>query len=304
MAPSKRKNIAYIGLGKMGFNMVSRLLTKKYRVSVYDTDKQAMRRIKKLGGNPVSSLQKLTEVTKSPRLLWIMVPHGVVASVLKELKPHLRKGDALVDGGNSPYWKSEERARIFKKKGVHFLDVGVSGGPSGAKDGASLMIGGEKGVFKKYEFLFKDLAVKNGYAHLGPSGAGHFVKMIHNGIEYGMMQSLSEGFAVMKKSKFQLDLREVARIYNRGSVIESRLVGWLENAFKEYGSSLKPFSGSVAQSGEGLWTVRAAEKLKVPVPIIKESLRFRLRSKNKPNYTSQILSALRNQFGGHTPIKK
>ena len=146
--------------------------------------------------------------------------------------------------------------------------------------------------------------MKNGYAHLGPSGAGHFVKMIHNGIEYGMMQSLSEGFAVMKKSKFQLDLREVARIYNRGSVIESRLVGWLENAFKEYGSSLKPFSGSVAQSGEGLWTVRAAEKLKVPVPIIKESLRFRLRSKNKPNYTSQILSALRNQFGGHTPIKK
>ncbi|TSC82395.1 MAG: Uncharacterized protein G01um101420_406 [Parcubacteria group bacterium Gr01-1014_20] len=300
---SKHKNIAYIGLGKMGFNMVARLLGKKYRVSVYDISKHATKKIQKLGGDPASSLQKLAEKTKPPRLFWLMVPHKVVASVIKELQPFLRKGDTVIDGGNSPYWKSEERARAFKKRGINFLDVGVSGGPSGAKNGASLMVGGKRNVFKKCEFLFKDLAAKNGYAYLGSSGAGHFTKMIHNGIEYGMMQSLGEGFAVMRKSKFNLDLKEVARVYNRGSVIESHLVGWLEKAFKEHGVGLKSLSGSVSQSGEGLWTVQTAKKLKISVPIIEESLKFRLRSKNKPSYTGQVLSALRNQFGGHS-LKK
>jgi 6-phosphogluconate dehydrogenase len=179
------------------------------------------------------------------------------------------------------------------------MDVGVSGGPAGARHGACMMIGGERELFNELETLFKDLSVEGGYGYMGRPGAGHFVKMVHNGIEYGMMQAIGEGFEVMKKSEFEIDLLEVTKVYNHGSVIESRLVGWLQSAYEKFGADLKGISGEVSHSGEGQWTVEAAERLGMPVENIKQSLDFRINSTGNPTYTGQVVSALRNQFGGH-----
>ena len=227
--------IGYVGLGKMGFNMVERLIEKKYSVIVFDKDKEASKRISKKGAHSAASLQSLTKALPSPRLVWLMVPHKAVEPVLKELITLLRRGDTVIDGGNSPYKESMRRARDLGKKGIDFLDVGVSGGPGGARNGACIMAGGKRSVFKKYEKLFKDLSADQGYGFMGKSGAGHFVKMVHNGIEYGMMQAIAEGFAVMKAADFKLSLKQVAEVYNHRSVIESRLVGWLKDAFDEWG---------------------------------------------------------------------
>jgi len=228
-----------------------------------------------------------------------MVPHQAVDAVLKELTPLLKKGDVVVDGGNSPYKESIRRARELEVKGINFLDAGVSGGPAGARNGACIMVGGNKEVFQKFESLFRDLSVPDGYGYMGRTGAGHFVKMVHNGIEYGMMQALAEGFAVMKASDFGLDLKKVADVYNHKSVIESRLMGWLRSAFVQYGEDLKDISGSAAQSGEGMWTVEAGKELEVPTPIIQAALDFRIQSQANPSYTGKLVSAMRNQFGGH-----
>jgi 6-phosphogluconate dehydrogenase len=228
-----------------------------------------------------------------------MVPHQAVDAVLSDLMPFLEPGDTVIDGGNSPYKESMRRARELDAKGVAFLDAGVSGGPSGARNGACIMVGGKKEVFRMYEQVFRDLSVENGYAYLGKSGAGHFVKMVHNGIEYGMMQALAEGFAVLKTSSFKLDLAVVADLYNHKSVVESRLVDWLRSAFEEYGEGLDGVSGAVAQSGEGLWTVDAAKELGVPAPVLSASVDFRSQSQKGPSYTGKLLSAMRNQFGGH-----
>jgi 6-phosphogluconate dehydrogenase len=196
------------------------------------------------------------------------------------------------------------RARELEEKGIHFLDVGVSGGPRVARNGACIMVGGRKEIFKRFKSLFRDLSVRGGYGYMGKPGAGHFVKMVHNGIEYGMMQALAEGFAVMKDSPFDLDLNKVAEIYNHRSVIESRLVDWLKKAFEQYGEDLNEISGSVSHSGEGVWTVEAAKEFGIPIPIIEGALNFRIESQNNPTYTGKILSALRNQFGGHEVFKK
>jgi 6-phosphogluconate dehydrogenase len=205
----------------------------------------------------------------------------------------------VIDGGNSPYKESIQRVRALEQRGINFLDAGVSGGPAGARNGACIMVGGRKEIFQKHEKLFQDLSVEKGYDYMGKAGAGHFVKMVHNGIEYGMMQALAEGFAVMKASPFDLDLTGVSELYNHKSVIESRLVGWLKNAYEQHGKDLREISGTVAQSGEGMWTVEAAKEFGVPVPIIKGALDFRLGSQSNPSYTGKIVSALRNQFGGH-----
>ena len=288
-----------IGLGKMGFNMVERLLEKKHEVLVFDKNEEAMRNISDKGAMPVNSLESLTADLASPRLVWLMVPHQAVDAVLQGLFPLLRKGDAVIDGGNSPYKESMRRFQESNERGIHFLDVGVSGGPSGARNGACIMVGGMKEIFSRYNRLFRDLACKGGYAYTGGSGSGHFVKMVHNGIEYGMMQALAEGFAVMKASPFRLDLIKISQLYNRRSVIESRLVGWLQQALSEYGEDLRTVSGAVSHSGEGSWTIESAKKLGIPVPVIESSLNFRIQSQLHPSYTGQILSALRNQFGGH-----
>jgi len=296
--------LGYVGLGKMGFNMVERLLEKGYEVVVFDTNEEAVKDISKKGAGPASSLLSLALALTPPRLIWLMVPYQAVNIVLEGITPFLQKNDTVIDGGNSPFKESMRRARELEEKGIDFLDVGVSGGPSGARKGACIIVGGRKDVFEKYEHLFRDLSIEKGYGYMGKSGAGHFVKMVHNGIEYGVMQALAEGFTIMKASPFDLDLTKVAEIYNHGSVIESRLVGWLKKAFEEQGENLEKISGAVSYSGEGAWTVEIARELGIPVPIIEGALTFRTGSQKNPSYTGQILSALRNQFGEHEVFKK
>ncbi len=295
--------VGYIGLGKMGFAQVERLLEYGHKVAAWNRSEGPRKEAEKIGADVSETFDDVCRKLKAPRLIWLMVPHAVVDDVLRELVPHLQKGDTVIDGGNSFYKHSMRRAKQLSKKGIHFLDVGTSGGPGGARKGACLMIGGEKKVYQKYEKLFRDLALLDGYAYMGSAGAGHFVKMVHNGIEYGMMQAIGEGFEVMKRSKFKLPLLPIASLYNKGSVIESKLVGWLAKAYKEKGENLKGISGEVSHSGEGLWTVQTAKELRVPVKVIEDSLKFRVKSKGNSSYTGQVVSALRNQFGGHN-VKK
>ncbi len=296
--------LGYIGLGKMGFNMVLRLLKKGHEVVVFNRSEKPLKNIARYGAEPVNSLQSLTLSLTPPRLIWLMVPYQAVDPILKDLIPGLEKSDTIIDGGNSPYKESMRRARELEESGIFFLDVGVSGGPGGARNGACIMVGGRKVIYKKFKRLFRDLSVKGGFSYIGKSGAGHFVKMVHNGIEYGMMQAIAEGFAIMKASSFDLDLVKVAEIYNHRSVIESRLIGWLKKAFQQYGENLQDIAGSVEHSGEGSWTVEAARELGVPAPIIEGALAFRIESQTKPIYAGQILSALRNQFGRHDVFRK
>lgn len=296
--------LGYIGLGKMGFNMVERLLEKENDVVAFDRNKDAVSGIARKGAKPADSLGSLAQSLAAPRLVWIMVPYQAVDAVLNELVPVLEKGDAIIDGGNSPYKESIRRARELGSRGIDFLDAGVSGGPAGARTGACIMVGGKKDVYQRFEHLFRDAATDKGYGYMGSSGAGHFVKMVHNGIEYGMMQALAEGFSIMKKSAFDLDLAAIAELYNHRSVIESRLVEWLKRAYEQYGKDLAGISGSAAQSGEGMWTVEAGRELGVPAEIIKGALDFRLASQKVPSYTGKIISALRNQFGGHEAKEK
>jgi 6-phosphogluconate dehydrogenase len=296
--------IGYIGLGKMGFNMAELLLEKGHSIVVFNRSPEPVQRIAARGAKPADSIRALVNALATPRLIWIMVPHQAVDAVLNELAPLLAQGDTIIDGGNSPYKESIRRFQELQAKGIDFLDAGVSGGPAGARTGACIMVGGRREVYQRFEKLFQDLSADRGYGYMGTSGAGHFVKMVHNGIEYGMMQALAEGFSIMKRSAFDLDLTRIAELYNRRSVIESRLVGWLKNAYEQYGRDLDGISGSAAQSGEGRWTVDAANELGVPTPVIKGALDFRLESQNKPTYAGKVISALRNQFGGHEVKEK
>lgn len=295
--------IGYIGLGKMGRGMVSRLLERGYDIAAFDPNTEAVKKISVNGAKGAGSISELISLLPAPRTVWIMVPHQAVDGVLSEILPLLETDDTIIEGGNSPYKESMRRAKEIEAKGIGFLDAGVSGGPGGARSGACVMVGGRKELFDKYESLFRDISIENGYAYMGKSGAGHFVKMVHNGIEYGMMQAIAEGFEVMKKSDFALNLRKVADLYNHGSVVESSLVGWLKAGLEKYGENLDEISGQVSHSGEGLWTVEAAKELGVPAPIIEGALQFRLASQKNPSYTGQLLSAMRNMFGGHE-VKK
>lgn len=306
MSSIKNKKIGLIGLGKMGKGLTERLLKRNWQIVVYDKDERARKETGKKGAIEATSLADLVKNLPSPRLVWVMVPHGAVEEALlgkDGLSNFLKKGDFVVDGGNSFYKLSEKRGKEFGQKGINFIDVGVSGGPEGARNGACLMVGGKKEIFEKLKPLFRDLATKDGFQFFEGAGAGHFVKMVHNGIEYGMMQAIAEGFNLMKKSNYELDLEKVAEIYEHGSVIESRLIGWLKTAFKQRGQNLKEISGAVPHTGEGEWTVKTAKELKTPVKIIQESFKFRVKSKENPNYTGKILSALREQFGGHKATK-
>ena len=296
--------LGYIGLGKMGLAQVERLLEYGHRVVAWNRSEKPRLLAQGAGAEITDSVAELVSKLKTPRVVWLMVPHAVVDDMLDELVPLLSKGDTIIDGGNSFYKHSMRRASALAKKGINFLDCGTSGGPGGARKGACLMIGGERKLFLRYEKLFRDLAALDAYAYFGKAGAGHFVKMVHNGIEYGMMQAIGEGFDVMKHSPFKLPLQEVARLYNHKSVIESRLIGWLHEAYKAHGENLRGISGEVAHSGEGLWTVQAAKELGVCVPIIEGALKFREESRGKSSYTGQVVSALRNQFGGHAVGKE
>lgn len=297
-----QKEIGIIGLGKMGTNISRRLLGKGWNVIGYNRSSEATDKLKANGLIPAYSLEEFVKKIKSPRLIWNMTPHTVTGEILKNLEGILDDGDTVIDGGNSNYKDSIERSKKFNEKNINFLDVGVSGGPGGALNGACLMIGGPKKIFNKNKNLFIDLSVEDGYKYVGESGAGHFVKMIHNGIEYGMMQAIGEGFNVMKNAPFDLNLKEVVDIYNHGSVIESKLTKWLYGAYKKFGQELDSeecCSGEVSHSGEGQWTVDTAKELGIPVTVIENSLEFRKKSKEKPTYTGKVVSALRHEFGGH-----
>lgn len=292
--------LGYIGLGKMGNNMVERLGEKGYEVFAFDKNEAARKAAKEAGAKIADSIADFFAKLTAPRTIWIMVPHTAVDDVLNELVPYLTDGDTIIDGGNSPYRESIRRAGGFESTGINFMDAGVSGGPKGAREGACIMVGGDKKDFDNLEPLFRDLSVPGGYGYMGTHGAGHFAKMIHNGIEYGMMQAIAEGFSVMQKSEFNLNLKKIADLYNHGSVVESRLVGWLMKGFGEFGQDMEGVCGSVEHTGEGQWALDAAKDLKVRVPVLKEALQFRVKSKKTPSYTGKLLSAMRNRFGGHS----
>jgi len=302
------RELGIIGLGKMGGGIARRLVKKGWAVHGFDNSQAVVRDLATFGMQPAGSLQALVEGLPTPRLVWLMVPAGkAVDDVLfgkQGIAAKLSRGDIVIDGGNSFYKDSARRAKKFAGLGIIFVDVGFSGGPGGARNGACLMVGGDEATFKKLEPLYRDLALEDGYRFFKGAGAGHFVKMVHNGIEYGMMQSLAEGFAILKKSKYKPDLVRVADSYNHGSVIQSRLVGWLESAYEEFGENLGAISGKVGHAGEGEWTAKTARELKVPAKVIEESFKFRVQSAKKPSYTGKVVSALRGQFGGHSVKNK
>ncbi len=298
-----RREIGVVGLGKMGAGLARNLLDHGWRVVGYNRTHSVAESMAADGLEPAASFAELVGALAPPRTVWLMVPAGApVDGVLfgeGGLMESLEPGDLVIDGGNSRFTDTQRRAPLVTERGVGFLDVGTSGGPGGARSGACLMIGGVREDFERCEQLWRDASVRDGYRFFDGHGAGHFVKMVHNGIEYGMMQAIAEGFALMRASDLGIDLDQASEIYNRGSVIESRLIAWLEEAFDLYGQDLAGVSGSVAQTGEGAWTVEAAEGLGVEVRVIADAMEFRRRSVDATSYTGQVLMALRNRFGGH-----
>lgn len=291
--------IGFIGLGKMGHNMILRLKDKSVATVVFDGSEEVRGRAKEVGLETADSMVALVQILNTPRTIILMVPHGAVDEVFEALMPHLESGDTIIDGGNSFYGDSIRRSGVCKERHIHFLDMGVSGGPGGARAGACIMVGGDRDVFIAHEPLFRALATENGYAYVGAAGAGHFVKMVHNGIEYGMMEALAEGFTLMKKAPFDLELQKIAMLFNHGSVIESRLVAYLADGFGEFGEDLLGATSTVAMSGEGEWTIDTAKNMNVPVPAIEASVHVRKGSGQNPSFAGKILSVLRNRFGGH-----
>ncbi|MHB1340540.1 MAG: glucose-6-phosphate dehydrogenase [Coriobacteriia bacterium] len=302
-APVAQASIGVVGLGKMGAGLARNLLGHHWRVVGFNRTASVAEEMASEGLVPASTLERLVAALEPPRTVWLMVPAGepVEAALFAEggLASLLQAGDTVIDGGNSRWSDTAARAPRLAALGLRFLDVGTSGGPGGARRGASLMIGGVREDFERLQHLWRSVSVRDGYRFFDGHGAGHFVKMVHNGIEYGMMQAIAEGFAVLKASDLGIDLHSAADIYNRGSVIESRLMGWLCEAFTAFGPGLSDVSGSVAHTGEGAWTVQAAEDLGVEVRVIADALQFRLQSEKDPSYTGKVLSALRNRFGGH-----
>lgn len=296
--------IAYIGLGKMGKNMVLRLLEQGIEVVVWNRSKEAVDEVVAAGATSAASFADLTEKLPERRVVWLMLPAGQVTDqIINELLPDLRTGDLLIDGGNSFYQDTIRRSTELAKKGIHYLDIGVSGGPGGARSGACMMVGGNKVDYDYVLPVIKAACAPDAYGYVGNSGAGHFVKMIHNGIEYGMMQAIAEGAAVLEKSPFKPDLAEVFRVYNNKSVIESRLVEWARQAFAE-NPKLDDISSTISHTGEGEWTIKTAKELGVEIPVIEKSFQVRVNSSNEPeNFRNKVVSILRNKFGHHKASK-
>jgi 6-phosphogluconate dehydrogenase len=296
--------IGMVGLGRMGANMAERLLQGGHAVWGYDPSPEAAARIqpKKSGGGHVDSLAALAQKLSTPRAVWIMVPSGApVDQTIEALTPHLVKGDTIIDGGNSNYKDTQRRGAALQAGGFHFVDVGTSGGIWGLREGYSMMVGGEKTAVDRLRPIFETLApaAAQGWGHVGPGGSGHFVKMIHNGIEYGMMQAYAEGFSILeRKEEFSLDLRQVAEIWRYGSVVRSWLLD-LVAAELSGNPRLDGIAPYVVDSGEGRWTVNEAIDLNVAAPVITLSLLERLSSRDADSFSRKLLAALRRQFGGH-----
>ncbi len=299
-----KKRIGIIGLGRMGGGLAQNLLDHKWEVVGYNRTSDITKELAGKGLEGAYSLEELAAKLKSPRVVFLMLTaNGANEEVIfgkNGLTSVLQKGDIIIDGGNSYYRIAIETAKKLKKFGITFLDAGISGGPGGARNGACSMVGGDKKTFEYVEDVFKDISIPQGYMHFEGVGAGHFVKMVHNGIEYGMMQAIGEGFEIMQKSPFKLNLIDVAEIYQHGSVVTSRLVGWLQDALKKYGTDLKDVSGAVGFTGEGEWTAKTAKEFGVPAKIIEESFKFRVASQKKPSFTGKLVTGMRNQFGHHS----
>jgi 6-phosphogluconate dehydrogenase len=318
--------LTIFGLGRMGAQIARRLHKKGFKVIAWNRSPEPVKEIKKsklFGTNSIEEAikktdeltagktnkkagkkagKKIKKVSTMPRVFWIMLPQGIVDSFLFEggLGPHLRKGDIVIDGGNSFYKDSMRRAEKMKEKGVFYFDCGTSGGVWGEKNGFALMVGGPKNQWKVIEPFMKALSAGDNFAYCGDSGAGHFVKMVHNGIEYGMMEAIGEGYAVLQASKFKLNLADVTRVYQKGSVVRSWLIDLCRNIFEE--EDIEKTSGQIDATGEGEWTVNAGKELGVDVRVIEDSLNVRRESadpKNQQKYSNKIVALLRKQFGGH-----
>jgi 6-phosphogluconate dehydrogenase len=291
--------LGFVGFGRMGGNMVKRLLDRGHQITVYARRPEVRAEAAALGAAPADSLAELVERLTPPRVVWMMIPAGgPVDATLSTLQPILSAGDIIVDGGNSNYNDSIRRAAAAASKNLRYIDAGTSGGIWGLQVGYCLMVGGEADAVKVVEPAFLDLAPKDGYMHVGPSGAGHFVKMIHNGIEYGMLQAYAEGFAILHAGSYRLDLRAISALWNHGSVVRSWLLELAERAFAA-DPELHSIRGYVEDSGEGRWTVQEAIDHNVPAPVITLSLLQRFRSRQEENFGDKVIAALRNQFGGH-----
>jgi len=294
--------LGLIGLGKMGGNMAERLKLGGHRVVGFDSDAAAVARLTAAGNVGVSSLEALAQNLEGRKAIWIMVPQGKpVDDTIAKLEPHLNPGDILIDGGNSYYKDSMRRSKEVAAKGFQFVDVGTSGGVWGLKEGYSMMVGGDKDAVDYLRPIFETLApgADKGWGHVGPAGAGHFVKMVHNGIEYGMMQAYAEGFTVMdKKEEFHLNLPQIAQIWRYGSVVRSWLLDLTADALAG-NPTLDGLQAYVVDSGEGRWTVFEAFDLNVSAPVITESVIRRIRSREDNNFTDRMLAIMRKEFGGH-----
>ena len=297
--------LGIIGLGKMGLNICRRLIQGGHSVVVFDSDSEVLKIAQRENISTGNSLEDLVKKLTKRRILWVMVPSGEITnSTILNLSGLLDRGDIIIDGGNSYYKDTQSMADKLSEKGIDFLDVGTSGGIWGLENGYSLMVGGDSVTYSKLVPLFETLAPSKGFGHVGPSGAGHFVKMIHNGIEYGMMQAYAEGFDLLKsKEDFNLDIQSISEIWSHGSVVRSWILELISDLLRE-DSSLKDVAPFVQDSGEGRWTVQESLDAEVPIPVISAALYARFYSRNKDkSFSAKLLSALRNQFGGHKIFK-
>ena len=282
--------LGMVGLGRMGSGMTGRLQQDGHEVKTYDPKVEST----------AGSLEELASQLEKPRAVWLMIPAGkITEDAFQELLGILEPGDTIVDGGNSNFRDSQRRHAEAAERRLHFVDSGVSGGIWGIKVGFCLMVGGDDEPVQRLEPIFRSLAPQDGYAHVGPSGAGHFVKMVHNGIEYGLMQAYGEGFEIMHASEFELDLYEIAGIWRYGSVVRSWLLELLHAAFEQEGKDLEKIEGYVEDSGEGRWTIFEAINENVPAPAISAALYARFASRQDESFSAKVAAALRNQFGGH-----
>ncbi len=284
--------------------MVLNLLRHKHEVIGYDINEALVNEIKEEGAQGVLTLPDLCNALQGRRVLWLMIPAGpLIDRVIDQLLPLISEGDILIDGGNSHYKDTMRRYGMLKEKGINYVDCGTSGGTEGALNGACTMVGGDPDVVAYIDQVFTDMSVENGYLYTGPAGSGHFTKMVHNGIEYGMMQSIAEGFEVLEKSPFPYDFKAVSKMWNNGSVIRSWLMELTENAFSK-DPKLETILGRMHSSGEGKWTLETALDMGVPTPVIAMSVLMRYRSLQEDTFSGKVVAALRNEFGGHAVDKK
>lgn len=297
-------NVGLIGSGKMGLPLALNMQEHHHQVSVFVRKESGKEKLNHLKIAAFVDLKEWMASLTSPKIIWMMIPSGhQVDEIIERLMPHLEAGDVLIDGGNSHYKDTLRRHAALEGTGIHYMDIGTSGGIDGARNGACLMVGGDERIFAYLEPLLKDIAMPNGYGYMGASGSGHYVKMIHNGIEYGMMQAIGEGFEVLKRSDYELDLQRVANVWSHGSIIEGLLMRLTASALDK-NASLDAIEGIINDSGEGRWTIEEALDLEVAVPTLTQALMTRYKSRDPLKFSEKVVASLRNEFGGHATFPR